>query len=144
MRDTIADGGKLANLAELINLHGRESDEVKSFVLECDGDEHLASLCRAAIRLNENIERSKQGEYLLMNRSAGCVGNSPQFWKAGGSGYTQWIDEAERFNPDDAKSTVKACQGTHDLVAIHSNILNRLAKRTVDIQDLDFELSELV
>ncbi len=35
--------------------------------------------------------------FYLQNSSAGYLGNSPLFWKRGGNGYTQWIDDAELF-----------------------------------------------
>lgn len=75
-------------------------------------------------------------ECLIINHSAGFVGNSPQFWKRGGSGYTPWVDEAEVFTNEQADKTVASCLGSHRLQKVDKETVMALAKLTVDIQDL--------
>lgn len=79
------------------------------------------------------IDRSKL--VLLQNCSAGYLGNSPVFWREGGSGYTQWIDEAKRWSEAEADAQIKSTSGTHDWRKWPLTIVERLAKRTVDFQE---------
>jgi len=74
--------------------------------------------------------------YLLQNCSAGYVGNSPVFWRKGGSGYTQWIDEAKRWTLEEVKAQIRSTSGTHTWKAWSLDAVEDMAKRTVDIQDL--------
>lgn len=73
--------------------------------------------------------------YLLQNRSAGYLGNSPMFWADGG-GYTQWIDEAKQWTWKEARLQIRAAKSTHNFRAIPLDEIERVAKRTVDMQDL--------
>lgn len=81
-------------------------------------------------------------KFLLCNRSAGYLGNSPVFWRNGNSGYTQWIDEAQRFTQAEADAIIRGTRGTHRFEAIPLETLQRIAKRTVDIQDLRKETQQ--
>lgn len=74
--------------------------------------------------------------YLLQNCSAGYVGNSPMFWREGGSGYTPWIDEAKRWTKQEAEKQIRATRGTHSWAMWSVAEIEAAAKRTVDIQDL--------
>ena len=74
--------------------------------------------------------------YLLINHSAGYLGNSPMFWRKNGCGYTQWIDDAELFTEEDAEKTIRGCRGSHNLEKVSQSLVNSLAKRTIDMQDL--------
>ncbi len=76
------------------------------------------------------------GVYLLQNCSSGYLGNSPVFWKKGGCGYTQWIDEAERWTKEDAECLIRSTSGTHSWRMWSLSDIEASAKRTVDIQDL--------
>lgn len=78
----------------------------------------------------------KRRLYLLQNRSAGYLGNSPVFWANGGGGYTQWIDEAKRWTLVEAQKQIDATRSSHDFRAIPLDEIERVAKRTVDMQDL--------
>lgn len=73
--------------------------------------------------------------YLLQNCTAGYVGNSPLFWREGGSGYTPWIDEAKRWTRAEAESQMRSTSGTHTWVMWPVSVVESLAKRTVDVQD---------
>lgn len=75
-------------------------------------------------------------KYYLQNTSAGFLGNSPVFWRKGGSGYTQWIDEAELFGKDEAQRIARSTKTTHGFVLWRQDKVDACAKRTVDIQDL--------
>jgi len=75
-------------------------------------------------------------EYLLQNCSAGYVGNSPMFWQKGGSGYTPWIDDAQRWTKDDAERQIQSTRGSHNWQMWSVSEIESVAKRTVDIQDL--------
>lgn len=75
--------------------------------------------------------------FLLRNLDSGFMGNSPMWWKEGDSGYTQWIDDARAFTLDEAAKTISACKGTHKLQMYDIHEIEALAKRTVDIQDMD-------
>lgn len=79
--------------------------------------------------------------FLLCNRSAGFLGNSPLFWAERG-GYTQWIDEAKRFTADEANGIIRSTKSSHYFEAIPVKTLERIAKRTVDTQDLAKEGSD--
>lgn len=80
--------------------------------------------------------------YLLQNCSAGYVGNSPMFWREGGSGYTPWIDEAKRWTKEEAEQQIRATCGTHSWAMWSVAEIEAKAKRTVDIQDLRKPLEE--
>ena len=73
--------------------------------------------------------------YLLQNLSAGYLGNSPVFWGANG-GYTQWIDEAKRWTWKEAQLTIRGTRGSHKWRPWKLSEIERVAKRTVDMQDL--------
>lgn len=74
--------------------------------------------------------------YLLQNCGAGFVGNSPVFWAEGNSGYTPWIDEAKRWTYREAKAQIRSSKGSHRWQLWSLDVIERCAKRTVDIQDL--------
>lgn len=78
----------------------------------------------------------KQRIYLLQNCHAGYLGNSPVFWAEGGSGYTQWIDQAKRWTWKEARAQVRATRGTHRWKIWPLDLIERCAKRTVDMLDL--------
>lgn len=74
--------------------------------------------------------------YLLQNLNAGYVGNSPMFWREGGSGYTPWIDEAKRWTRQEAEAQIRSTRGTHFWQMWSLAEVEAIAERTVDIQDL--------
>lgn len=78
----------------------------------------------------------KETLYYLQNLSAGFVGNSPIFWKLGGNGYTQWIDEAEQFTTEQADAIIRGTRGSHRWKKWRVSLIQRRAKRTVDMQDI--------
>jgi hypothetical protein len=80
-------------------------------------------------------------KFLLCNRSAGYLGNSPVFWAEGG-GYSQWIDQAKRFTAAEAEGIIRSTKSSHYFEAIPLETLQRIAKRTVDMQDLRKESSD--
>lgn len=74
--------------------------------------------------------------FLLQNNNGGYVGNSPVFWREGGSGYTPWIDDAKRFTKDEAEIQIRSTRGSHSWTMWPVEMIERAAKRTVDMQDL--------
>lgn len=74
--------------------------------------------------------------YLLQNCNAGYIGNSPLFWREGGSGYTQWIDEAKHWTYAEARAQIRATKGSHRWKMWRLDKIEAAAKRTVDMQDL--------
>lgn len=74
--------------------------------------------------------------YLLQNCNAGFIGNSPLFWKEGGSGYAPWVDEAKRWTWNEGRKQIKATRGSHKWKPWPLDKVEKAAKRTVDIQDL--------
>jgi len=58
---------------------------------------------------------SDEKVYLLQNESAGYVGNSPVFWRAGSYGYTHLVDDAERFTEVEASAIIHRTSGSHRL-----------------------------
>jgi len=74
--------------------------------------------------------------YLVQNVSAGFVGNSPVFWHASNSGYTQWVDEARLFTWEEASRQVESTRGSHEWKMWSENKIQSVKKYTVDIQDL--------
>lgn len=74
--------------------------------------------------------------YLLQNCSAGYLGNSPLFWREGGCGYTQWIDEAKRWTYREARVQIRSTRGTHHWKMWPLTDIEAVARRTVDMQDL--------
>ena len=81
-------------------------------------------------------QKGKAMEYLLQNVNAGYIGNSPVFYHASGSGYTQWIDEAKRWPKDEAELFMQTTRGSHNWKMWPLEQILSSAKRTVDIQDL--------
>lgn len=88
------------------------------------------------LRWRRELDAELDAQYLLQNVTAGYVGNSPVFWREGGSGYTQWIDEAKRWTNEEAETQVRSTSGTHQWVIWKLSSIEKAAKRTVDIQDL--------
>ena len=91
--------------------------------------ERTAEMERVAVEKEQEL-------YLLQNCNGGYVGNSPLFWREGGSGYTPWIDEAKRWTRDEAEREIRATRGTHSWKLWSVGEIEAAAKRTVDIQDL--------
>ena len=79
---------------------------------------------------------SSEERYLLQNCTAGYCGNSPMFWRAGGSGYTPWIAEAEVWTKEDAEKQIASTKGSHEWKLWSLKLIRSVAKETVDIQDL--------
>lgn len=76
-------------------------------------------------------------EYLLQNCSGGYIGNSPVFWHRSGSGYTQWIDHAKRWTKEEAELKIRSTRGSHTWQMWSVEEIEAVAKRTVDMQDLN-------
>lgn len=102
------------------------TDHVDSFGQPLLSDE-IPPVCYASAMMDQ---------YLLQNCSGGYVGNSPVFWREGGSGYTPWIDEAKRWTKEDAELYIRSTRGTHSWQMWSVAEIESVAKRTVDIQDL--------
>lgn len=83
------------------------------------------------------METENVGKYFLQNCTAGFVGNSPLFWAKGDSGYTPWVAEAKEWTKEEAVSQVQGTRGTHTWKLWRAADVRRLAKRTVDMQDLN-------
>jgi hypothetical protein len=79
---------------------------------------------------------SKPKLYLLQNVGAGYLGNSPVFWAESNSGYTQWIDQAKRWTYREAMAQKRGSHGTHKWKLWPVTLIESVAKRTVDMQDL--------
>lgn len=75
-------------------------------------------------------------EFYIRNVGAGFLGNSPIWWQKGGSGYTQWLDDAKRFSNEEADGVIQSCLGTHQFEKWPCKKVDDAAKLTVDIQDL--------
>ena len=76
-------------------------------------------------------------EYLLMHKEAGFIGNSPIFWRKGGNGYTQWIDEAEKFSEEKADEIISNTKGSHNFKKMSWEYIKSISKRTIGIQDVN-------
>lgn len=74
--------------------------------------------------------------YLLQNCTAGYCGNSPMFWRQGGSGYTPWIAEAQVWTKEAAEFQIRSTRGSHTWQMWPLALIREHAKATVDIQDL--------
>jgi hypothetical protein len=77
----------------------------------------------------------KTNLYLLHNLNAGYIGNSPIFWAERG-GYTQWIDDAKRWTWQEARAQIRSSRSSHSWRIWKLSEIEAVAKRTVDIQDL--------
>lgn len=75
--------------------------------------------------------------FLLQNCSGGYVGNSPVFWHKSNSGYTQWINEARKWTKAEAETQIHSTRGSHSWKMWSVEEINSVAKRIVDIQDLN-------
>lgn len=85
----------------------------------------------------KNFAWEDQSElYLLQNCDCPFLGNSPVFWREGGSGYTQWIDEAKRWTKEEAESQIRSTRGSHRWEMWPLSQITAAKKFTVDIQDL--------
>ena len=122
------------------NCPGTEPLQKLSFLKESPfglpGRDHSIGFPVISIPLFSCLSEVKKKEWVLINRSAEYVGNSPVFWRKGGSGYTQWIDEAELFTEEEADRTVNSSRGTHNFEKFKFDFIESLSKRTVDIQDV--------
>lgn len=74
--------------------------------------------------------------FLLQLESAGYLGNSPLWWAVNGSGYTQWLDSAERFTEAEADDIINGTKGSHKFAKWLHEDVRRVAKLTVDIQSM--------
>ena len=72
--------------------------------------------------------------YLLQNLNAGYCGNSPLFWKEGGSGYTPNIDEAKRWTWKECQTEIRATKSSHSWNAWKLADCEAAVIRVVDIQ----------
>jgi len=115
------------------------TENEKGFCNSC-GFNHANCICRtdapASWTSKATVELSSPPRYLLQNNSAGYVGNSPQFWHASDSGYTQWVDEAKRWTKEEAEQQIRSTRGTHSWTMWTEEEIYTVAKRTVDVQDL--------
>ena len=76
--------------------------------------------------------------FFLQNETAGYVGNSPLWWRDGGSGYTDNLNEAQKFTEKEADDIIRSTRGSHqwckwlveDVLAV-ANI-----RTTVNMDDL--------
>ncbi len=76
--------------------------------------------------------------FYLQNTQAGFAHNSPILWAIGG-GYTQWINEAQKFSEDEADKTILSggmSRGQMKFVKWPCDPLDKAAKLTVDMQDI--------
>lgn len=85
------------------------------------------------------VVKEKPEYYLLQKRNAGYLGNSPVFYHKGGSGYTQWIDEAKHWTKEEAEKIIRSTQGTHDWVLWKLDEVKSAARYTVDTQNFVIE-----
>ena len=79
---------------------------------------------------------SSEPLYYLQSVSAGCVGNSPQFWRQGDSGYTAWISVARKFTANEIKEIIRSTRGSHEFAAWHVEMIDMIADKVVDMQEL--------
>ena len=73
--------------------------------------------------------------YYLQNCTSGYLGNSPYFWGKNG-GYTQWLDEAKQWTKEEANDVIRSTRGSHRWKMWSVKRVDKVAKRTVDMQDL--------
>jgi hypothetical protein len=52
----------------------------------------------------------RERKYLILNRTAGFIGNSPLWWAQKNSGYTPRLDKAKRFTAEEAKRVIAGCR----------------------------------
>jgi hypothetical protein len=77
---------------------------------------------------------AKRKQYLLQNVTAGYLGNSPMFWSNNG-GYTQWIDDAKVWGYKEAREQIRSTKGSHVWKLWPLDLVLKLARRTIDVQD---------
>lgn len=129
------DGGTKLRGVCLICTEDDEQIDI-DWVLKCiAGPDGMAAVDVETIAPAKTFVPEKE-MYLLQNCNAGFVGNSPVFWKEGGCGYTQWIDKAKRWTLEEAQAQIRATHGSHKWQLWKVADIEKVAKRTVDIQDL--------
>jgi uncharacterized protein (UPF0333 family) len=74
--------------------------------------------------------------YLLQNKSAGFLGNSPLWWQKGGNGYTDNIDNAQEFTYEEASTRINSTKSTHNFVMWDAALVRSKSYRIVDAQHL--------
>jgi hypothetical protein len=74
-------------------------------------------------------------QYYLQNCTNGYLGNSPYFWAEKG-GYTQWLDDAKKWTKEEARNVIRSTKGSHRWKMWAVKRVDKVAKRTVDMQDL--------
>ena len=79
---------------------------------------------------------SSEPLYYLQNVSAGYVGNSPQFWRQGDSGYTAWISTARKFTAKEIEEIIRSTRGSHEFAAWNAETIDMIADKVVDMQEL--------
>ena len=91
-----------------------------SACLTGDCPHETANDCLAALtaEIEQLAKRTNSADcggdyYLLQNVHAGFVGNSPLWWKKGGSGYTGHVDDAERFTSIESQQKVREGAGKY-------------------------------
>lgn len=87
--------------------------------------------------MSSAVSAAQPRSFVLVNRSAGCVGNSPLFWKRGGGGYTPLVDDAETFTLAAALAQIRSSRSSHRFELFSLATIERLAVRVVDSQELN-------
>ena len=82
------------------------------------------------------IKPKREPLFLLLFPDAGHIGRSPLFWKKGDHGYTQWIDDARQFTKTEADAMIRGTKSTHNFQSVPVELAERIARRTIDIDDL--------
>lgn len=77
---------------------------------------------------------SNYTNYYLRNKEAGFLGNAPMWWAKGGSGYTAYIDNAEKFNKKDAEKMVAEDPSKWEIFPC--GLINQHYRKVFDWQDI--------
>jgi len=73
--------------------------------------------------------------YLLENPHSGYFGNSPCWWKEGGSGYTPYVEEAKRWTKEEADREIATTSKSHGFIAWPLELVLKRCHTIIDTQD---------
>lgn len=134
-------GAALVRAWARIREAGGEDPAVVAEAMECadkmdawaeEQGKPLITVCLAGWTTRSRDAVVPQKPLFLIQRAGHYVGNSVLWWRPNGRGYTSSIEEAGRYSQEEAQ----AFTGHTSDVAWPEDVILRVAKRHVDMQDL--------
>lgn len=123
---------------DLVVEHIQDSLELLATLQEIEDEFGFIAEPNPSTRVRDLVDQIVDiDEFYIQNIGAGYLGNSPIWWGKDDCGYTQWLNEAHRFTGLEADKVINRCRGSHQLKKWPCDVVDRAARVTVDIQDLN-------